>query len=65
MADIAAFLQGTAGGAATLLALPYPNHTDAWVLKDVPERKQLREWVKKILGPNAGDPPVSDITPYR
>lgn len=34
---------------ATFLALPFPNHTDTWVLKDLPERRQLREWLKKVL----------------
>lgn len=34
---------------ATLVALPYPNHTDEWVLKDIPERKQLRAWLAEVL----------------
>jgi len=34
----------------TYLELPYPNHTDAWVLRDVPERQQLRDWVRNITG---------------
>ena len=31
-----------------LLALPYRNHTDLWVLRDLPERCRLREWLKKL-----------------
>lgn len=33
----------------TFLALPYPNHSDQWVLKDIPERQQLRNWLARIL----------------
>ncbi|MBN2326189.1 MAG: hypothetical protein JXR73_03475 [Candidatus Omnitrophica bacterium] len=36
-------------GRFTFLPLPYRNHTDAWVLRDIPERKRLREWVRKVL----------------
>jgi len=35
--------------AVTLCALPFPNHTDGWVLREFPERRQLREWLHKIL----------------
>ena len=34
---------------ATLLALPYPNLSDEWVLKDIPERKRLRAWLAEVL----------------
>lgn len=34
---------------ATLVALPYPNHSDEWVLKDIPERKRLRAWLAEVL----------------
>ena len=27
---------------------PYRNHTDQWVLRDLPERCRLREWLKKL-----------------
>jgi hypothetical protein len=33
----------------TFLSLPYPNHTDAWVLRDLPEREKLRDWVQEKL----------------
>jgi hypothetical protein len=32
-------------GNFTFLALPYPNHTDEWVLKDIPERAEARSWL--------------------
>ncbi|MEZ6067404.1 MAG: hypothetical protein R3B90_17245 [Planctomycetaceae bacterium] len=37
---------------ATFLPIPYPNHSDAWVLKDIPERTKLREWVAQALSEN-------------
>lgn len=36
-------------GNFTFLTLPYRNHTDAWVLRDIPERKILRGWLQGIL----------------
>ena len=30
--------------------LPYRSHTDRWVLRDIPERRRLREWVASALG---------------
>jgi hypothetical protein len=33
----------------TLIALPFPNHTDTWILRDLPERQQLRRWLEKAL----------------
>jgi len=30
-------------------ALPFPNHTDTWVLRDIPERKVIRDWFKQVL----------------
>lgn len=42
-------LKDTDTSEVTFLALPYPNHTDTWVLKDIPERKQLRDWLAKVL----------------
>jgi hypothetical protein len=34
---------------AELVALPFPNHSDAWVLKDLPERRRVREWLQLVL----------------
>lgn len=36
-------------GNFTFLAMPFSVHTDAWVLRDVPERKILREWLRRSL----------------
>ena len=33
----------------TLVALPFPNHTDTWILRDLPQRQQLRQWLGKAL----------------
>ena len=35
-------------GDFTFVALPYANHTDAWVLRDLPERKKVREWLRRV-----------------
>lgn len=35
----------------TLVALPWPNHAAEWVLKDVPERRKLRDWLKEAISP--------------
>lgn len=36
-------------GRFTFQALPFQNHTDTWVLRDIPERKVLREWFSSNL----------------
>jgi hypothetical protein len=36
-------------GHFTFKALPFPNHTDTWVLRDIPERKALRDWFHTVL----------------
>lgn len=36
-------------GNFTFLPLPWPNHTDTWVLRDVPERRRLRQWLADVL----------------
>ncbi|WDE98968.1 hypothetical protein PQO03_14100 [Lentisphaera profundi] len=36
-------------GNFTFQAMPFSNHTDAWVLRDLPERKILRDWFWKII----------------
>ncbi len=46
--DIKAFLK-TEDIRATFVPLPYPNHTDVWVLKDIPERRQARQWLAQVL----------------
>lgn len=37
-------------GNFTFQALPFRNHTDSWVLRDIPERKTIRKWLADILG---------------
>ncbi|MCA1963518.1 MAG: hypothetical protein LDL31_06190 [Prosthecobacter sp.] len=36
-------------GRWTFVALPFPNHTAAWVLRDLPERRRLRAWFAEAL----------------
>lgn len=31
-------------GNFTFMALPFPDHTDTWVLRDMPARQRLRDW---------------------
>lgn len=33
----------------TLVALPFPNHTDTWVLRDIAPRQRLRAWLAEVL----------------
>lgn len=35
-------------GQFTFLALPFANHSDQWVLKEIPERKLAREWLAEV-----------------
>ena len=39
-------------GNFTFQPLPFGDHTDIWVLRDIPERKALREWLNKSLKSN-------------
>lgn len=41
-------------GRFTFLTIPYRNHTDSWVLRDLPERKILRDWLQTILKERPG-----------
>lgn len=34
---------------ATIVTLPFPDHTADWILKDVAARKDLRTWLKRVL----------------
>jgi len=36
-------------GEFTFQALPFPEHTDTWVLRDIAERKLLRDWFEHVL----------------
>ena len=33
----------------TFVSMPFPNHSSAWVLRDMPERQKLREWVAEVI----------------
>ena len=32
----------------TFVAIPYANHSAAWVLRDIPERRQARQWLSHV-----------------
>lgn len=36
-------------GRFTFVPLPYRNHTDAWALRDIPERAALRAWLNEKI----------------
>lgn len=36
-------------GNFTFMDLPFSNHSDKWVLKDLQERKKVRDWFEKII----------------
>lgn len=37
----------------TFAPLPFRNHSDTWVLRDIPLRRQLRRWLNGVLLPTA------------
>lgn len=48
--DIAAYLKAACpSGDFTFQPMSFTEHTDAWVLRDVPERRAAREWLRKVL----------------
>ena len=50
VADTEKYLLGTGvKGDFTFVPMPFANHTDQWVLRDLPERKQARDWFRKVL----------------
>ena len=40
-------LKAKPDGAFTFVDLPFPEHTDTWVLRESKERQQLREWFQR------------------
>lgn len=32
----------------TFVAIPYANHSAAWVLRDLPERRKARDWLDRV-----------------
>jgi len=47
--NIREFLKDKPSPSISLHAIPYPNHTDLWILKDLPERRLLRDWLHATL----------------
>ncbi len=33
----------------TFVPMPFPNHSAAWVLRDLPERQRLRDWMARVI----------------
>jgi hypothetical protein len=47
--DTRRYLAGTGVAAPfTFQALRFRNHNDAWVLRDLPERRRLRQWLSEV-----------------
>jgi len=38
-------------GNFTFLQMSFRDHTDRWVLRDIPERRAVRAWFRKALSP--------------
>ena len=48
--DIRQFLKEAApNGKFTFLPMTFPHHTDRWILRDMPERKVVRQWFADVL----------------
>jgi hypothetical protein len=48
---IRTYLEGTGvAGDFTFQTIRFRNHSDQWSLRDVPERKAVRDWLRKVLG---------------
>jgi hypothetical protein len=44
------YVEGTGiRGDFTFRTIPFRNHSDQWVLRDLPERKALRDWLARVL----------------
>ena len=41
-------------GAFTFINLPFAEHTETWVLRDLPERRVARAWLQRVLAENTG-----------
>jgi hypothetical protein len=37
-------------GKFTFVAMPFPNHTDTWVLRDIAPRTEVRRWLREQIG---------------
>jgi hypothetical protein len=50
VAETEKYLRGTGvAGDFTFVSMPFGNHTDQWVLRDLPERTKAREWLRRVL----------------
>jgi len=50
VAETEKYLRGTGvAGDYSFVPMPFGNHTDVWVLRDMPERKRAREWLQRVL----------------
>ena len=47
-------------GDFTFQALSFSNHTDTWALRDIPERKVIRDWFDQVLKEKGTHKPVVD-----
>jgi len=48
--DVEEYLAGTGvAGRFTFLPIPFRNHSDEWVLRDLPERHRARAWLRDTL----------------
>jgi len=43
--------QSGVSGSFTFVPIPYPNHSAAWVLREIPERARAREWLRGTVTP--------------
>src|SRR5262249_22953140 len=50
-----------APGAFTFESIRFRNHNDAWTLRDVPERRHLRQWLAQVLATRPGTHSISGV----
>ena len=56
-ADIEDYLKQTGiSGDFTFVTIPFENHNDRWILRDIPERRQAREWLARVVKPRLSGP---------
>ncbi len=50
IAETKAYIESTGiRGDFTYQAIGFRNHNDAWTLRDIPERRAVREWLRRVL----------------
>ena len=50
VANVATYIEESGvDGSFTLVPIPYPNHSAAWVLRDIPERAAARRWLHRTV----------------